>query len=167
MLGTQFLLGKRQSISEFLLKVSWMVHVCQAVATCASRSQWQKSSSVLANSFLHRRLLLPTLGIQGWRRKQSRGRTEGSITSCLPCWGSQAWRAVDRVGLCWWMLCPAVCELYRIPPSCLAITAVIACCVYEWDSQTHQRRNLPADLWDRLPCFSRNPNDRSRDCTDF
>lgn len=67
MLGTQLPLRKRHGISEVLLKVSWMVFVCQAVATCSSRSQWQKSSSMLANSFFPQDAALE---IQDLRKKQ-------------------------------------------------------------------------------------------------
>lgn len=115
------------------------------VATGSSRSQRRKSSSVLAHGFFHRTLLLPALEIQGLRKKQ---RQDTGQHCQLPAPAVKA-----RLGELWTgFVCADGCYALRFVnyiefrPSCLAIAAGIACCVYECDSQTHQRHNLPTDL---------------------
>lgn len=149
-----------------LLKVSWMVCVCQAVATCPSRSQWQKSSSVLANSFFHKTWLLAALEFHGLRKKQTQDRGQhGELPAPTVKARRGELRFVCADGCC--ALQFVNCIEFPPAPRRLTIADAVPCCVYECDSQTHQRHNLPTDLWDCLPCFIGNPNDSSRDCTDF
>lgn len=109
----------------------------------------------LQTAFFHWTLLLPALEIQGLREKQRQDTGQhwqlpaAAVTAGL----GDLW---DEFSLHWWMLCTAAFELYQIPLLTFASSAGTGCYVYESDSQTHQKHNLPADLWDHLPCFSGN-----------
>lgn len=114
-LGIRFALGRRQSISEMLLKVSWMTCVCQAVNMWSIRSQWEKSSSVRANIFFSLDTALTYSGITGLEKQAGAG-CRAVVAPAWPCCERQAWKAGDWVHLCWWVLHCCLWTVSNSPP---------------------------------------------------